>query len=102
MDWNSKENKKLIQAILGLKTAYEARGFLRDLMTTKEIEEFGKRLQVAEMLSENIPYTTIEKKTGLSSTTIARVSKWLSNGMGGYKSVIKRLHHHSNFVARGD
>lgn len=102
MDWNSKENKRLIQAILGLKTYDEVGNFLSDLMTTKEIEEFGKRLQAAELLSENVPYTTIEKKTGLSSTTIARVSKWLSNGMGGYKAVINKMHRHTNSVARGD
>jgi len=102
MDWNDRENKRLIQAILELRNAGEARGFLRDLMTTKEIEEFGKRLQAAELLSEDVPYTTIEKETGLSSTTIARVSKWLSNGMGGYKSVIKKLHRHSSSGAKGD
>jgi TrpR-related protein YerC/YecD len=102
MDWKSKESKRLVRAILGLKTPDEVTNFLRDLMTEKEIDEFGKRLQVAELLSENVPYTTIEKKTGLSSATIARVSKWLSNGMGGYKSVIRKLRHHANFVARGD
>ena len=102
MDWNSKENRRLIRAILGLKTSGEVGNFLRDLMTTKEIEEFGKRLQAAELLSEDVPYTTIKKETGLSSTTIARVSKWLKGKEGGYKSVIKKLHHSSRSRARGD
>ena len=101
MDWNSKENERLIKAILALKTSDGAKRFLRDLMTENEIEEFGKRLQTAEMLSENIPYSVIEKKTGLSSTTIARVSKWLNNGMGGYKPVINKMHHASIPRARG-
>jgi len=101
MDWNSKENERLIKAILTLETPGEARRFLRDLMTENEIEEFEKRLQTAEMLSENVPYSVIEKKTGLSSTTIARVSKWLNNGMGGYKSVISKMHHASIPRARG-
>lgn len=91
MDW--KENNRLIQAILSLKTEDEARRFLRDLMTANEILEFSKRLKAAEMLSEKSPYLLIEKSTGLSSTTIARVSKWLNGEEGGYRTVINKLHH---------
>ncbi len=102
MDWNNKENKILIQAILALKTPDEANRFLRDLMTEGEIEEFSKRLQVAELLTQNVPYSVIEEKTGLSSTTVARVSKWLKGKGGGYRSVINKLHHHNSIqVGRG-
>ena len=96
MDWNSKENKQLIRAILSLKTSDEAKRFLRDLMTEKEIVEFSKRLQTAEMLTAKTPYSVIEQKTGLSSTTVARVSKWLNGKEGGYKTIISRLHHHNS------
>jgi len=101
MNWNTKENECLIQAVLALKTPDEARRFLRDLMTQGEIEEFGKRLKAAEMLSEKIPYSVIEEKTGLSSTTIARVSKWLNGKEGGYRSVINKLHHTPIQAGRG-
>ncbi len=101
MDWNNKENTRLIKAILALETPDETRRFLRDLMTENEIEEFGKRLQTAGLLLENVPYSVIEEKTGFSSTTVARVSKWLNNGMGGYKSIINKLHHTSIPRARG-
>lgn len=90
-----------MQTILALETPDEVGRFLRDLMTEKEIEEFGKRLQTAELLSENVPYSVIEKKTGLSSTTIARVSKWLKGKEGGYRSVIRKLHHRPVSRARG-
>ncbi|MFA6521816.1 MAG: YerC/YecD family TrpR-related protein [Candidatus Gracilibacteria bacterium] len=96
MDWNSNQNKTLLQAILALKTPDEAKRFLRDLMTEGEIEEFGKRLRAAEMLTQKIPYAVIEEKTGLSSTTVARVSKWLNGKEGGYKTIISRLHHHNS------
>jgi len=96
MDWNSRENKQFIQAILALETPDEVRRFLRDLMTENEIEEFVKRLQTAELLIANVPYSAIEKKTGLSSTTVARVSKWLNGDEGGYRTIINRLHHHTN------
>jgi len=100
MDWKSKGNQRLIQAILALKTENEAGRFLRDLMTEKEIEEFAKRLKAAEMLTEKIPYSTIEKETGLSSTTVARVAKWLNGKGGGYKIIINKLHHHNSIQSR--
>ena len=102
MNWNSKESKKLIQAILALETAQEGRDFLRDILTEKEITETAKRLQAAEMLLQNIPYSVIEKETGFSSTTVARVSKWLNTGAGGYKNILGKLHHgNSTQVKRG-
>ena len=93
MNWKREENNRLVQAILMLDNPKETRCFLRDLMTEKEIVEFANRLRVAEMLSNNIPYSTIEQKTGLSSTTVARVSRWLNGKQGGYRLIIKKLHH---------
>ncbi len=100
MDWKRQENKALIDAVLALKTANEAERFLRDLLTEEEIAEFAKRFQTAELLSANVPYSQIQKKTGLSSTTIARVSKWLQGELGGYRLIINRLHHHAR-ASRG-
>ena len=102
MDWNKRKNKQLIRALLSLKTPDEARRFLRDLLTPDEIDEFSKRFQTAEMLTKKVPYSVIEKKTGLSSTTVARVSKWLNGPEGGYRRIIGRMHHRSIPIARGD
>lgn len=100
MDWKQPRNKQLLDAVLALQNADEARRFFRDLMTEGEIEEFAKRLQAAEMLDADTPYTSIKKATGLSSTTIARVSKWLQGELGGYRLIIDRLHHHAS-ASRG-
>jgi len=92
--FSKREDKKiieLIEAILLLKDKNEARRFLRDLLTESELVEFGNRWKAARMLSKKILYTEIIKETGLSSTTIARVSDWLSGGMGGYKLILKRI-----------
>ena len=93
MNWNTPENNQLVQAILALENDSEAKSFLRDLMTEKEIAEFSKRLQAAEMLVKKIPYLIIEQQTGLSSATVARVAKWLNGQEGGYRTIIDRLHH---------
>lgn len=82
--------------MITIETPDEARRFLRDLMTEGEILDFAKRLETAELLSQKVPYSEIEKKTGFSSTTVARVSKWLNSGEGGYKTIISKLHHHTN------
>ncbi len=100
MDWKRKENKRLIQAILALKTDNEAKLFLRDLLTEKEIKEFANRLKAAEMLMQKVSYSTIEKETGLSSTTVARVAKWLNGKEGGYKMIIGKLHHRNSTQSR--
>jgi TrpR-related protein YerC/YecD len=99
--WINKESDSLFRAILALENIKETRNFFRDLLTEEEIFEFSRRWKVAQMLSNNIPYSKIEKETGMSSTTIARVSKWLNSGMNGYKTILKRLknnnsvNHHS-------
>lgn len=65
--------------------------FLRDLLSEKEIIEFSKRFEVAKMLQDKVPYTKIEEKTGMSSTTIARVSKFLFWENNWYFQAIKKL-----------
>src|SRR3990167_8045941 len=94
IDWNKKENKQLIEAVLALKNADEAERFLRDLMTEGEIKEFSNRLEAASLLSKDVQYNTIIEDTGLSSTTIARISKWLKGSLGGYRLILSRLSKH--------
>lgn len=96
MKLNTPQINSLISAFLTVDNSQEMRKFLRDLLTEEEITEFAKRWQAAQMLNKAVPYTTIVAKTGLSSTTVARVAKWLKTGTGGYGLVLARLGHHSN------
>ncbi len=86
-----KDIDDLFMAITRLESLEECRKFLRDLLTETEIREFAERWKVARMLSQGVPYTTIEDETGLSSRTIARVHKWLKQGKGGYTMMLKRF-----------
>jgi TrpR-related protein YerC/YecD len=104
IDWDDKKIDALARAVLALKNKAEAKKFLRDLLTADEIQEFANRWQAARMLSENKSYATIRGKTGLSPRTIARISSWLKNGMGGYRLMLRRLaanHHSSSPVGKG-
>jgi TrpR-related protein YerC/YecD len=89
-NWKNQYSTSLFKVILKLKNINEVSNFFRDLLTEKEIVEFSQRWRVAKMLNKKIPYYQIEKETGLSSTTIARINKWLKTGTGGYKTMINR------------
>lgn len=91
--WNNPQTNELYRAVLALKNRGEARQFLRDLLTEDELIEFGKRWQAAQLLDGGVPYTEIVATTGLSSRTVARISRWLTRGMGGYRLMLQRLHH---------
>ncbi len=64
---------------------------LEDLFTIREIRETSQRLAVARLLAAGKSYAMIEQATGASATTIARVSKCLSYGTGGYAAALKIL-----------
>jgi TrpR-related protein YerC/YecD len=102
---DDKKIKELMDAILCLKTPNEVWRFLRDLLTEAELIEAGRRWKAARMLETKNLYTEIEKETKLSSTTVARVSKWLNNGKNGYKLVLKRIgnkqHHNLSSLRKG-
>jgi TrpR-related protein YerC/YecD len=85
------DKKALYEAILSLRSPDEARKFFRDLLTETEIEELAERWKTARMLAGGTPYTKILEETGMSSTTVARVARWVKKGTGGYRIVLKRM-----------
>jgi TrpR-related protein YerC/YecD len=87
---NNKDIEELYKAILTLETQEEAKAFFRDLLTEVEIKEITERWKVARMIASGEPYTKIIEETGLSSTTVARVSKWVKSGTGGYQRALRR------------
>ncbi len=64
---------------------------LEDMFTIREIRESSQRLSVARMLDEGKSYAKIAEATGASATTIARVSKCLGYGSGGYRAALDVL-----------
>lgn len=85
------EENRLFAAFGSLCDANEARAFLLDVCSPKEIEDLAQRLQVATLLSAGCSYVDVSRKTGASSTTVSRVSKCLNGEVGGYRTVLSRL-----------
>ena len=82
--------KELYDELLKLETAEEAEKFLDDLCTIKELEAMCQRLKAAKMLLNGKTYNEIVEETEISSATLARVSKCVRYGDGGYKTIIEK------------
>lgn len=84
MDLRTREVDDLLEVFAGLDDPDKVFALLEDLFTPREIKDTSQRLEVARLLQGGQSYTEIEKMTGASATTIARVSKALNYGAGGY------------------
>lgn len=89
--FDTPEGEEFLKAITKLRTTNEVAEFFSDLFTPAEARTFVSRWKAAMMLFQKIPYLDIQKETGLSSATVARVSQALQYGTGGLEKVINRL-----------
>lgn len=81
----------LYAAVLQLETVGEVESFFFDLCTPAELEGLVDRWRVAQMLVRKIPYRQIAAETKVSTATIVRVARFLNNGNGGYRTIMRRL-----------
>jgi len=65
--------------------------FLMDSMSEKELLKWALKFNIAKMLDQWISYERIEKKTWMSSATIAKISKSLNGENLWYKNAINIL-----------
>lgn len=85
-----RDYKELFEEILKLETIEECEKFFDDLCTINELEAMLQRIKAAKMLLEEKTFQEVVKETGISSATLARVSKCIKYGDGGYKSIIEK------------
>jgi TrpR-related protein YerC/YecD len=83
--------RNLCVALAALETADEVRSFLRDLCTPAELQAMADRWAVVDPLKRSMPYRKIHELTGVSTTTIGRVARFLTGGNGGYATAAKRV-----------
>ena len=95
-DIRTPEVEQLLSAFGSLATNDERFSFLVDVCTVREIEEMSQRLEVARLLGSGQPYAAVHAATGASTTTVARVSRALNHGEGGYRTVLDRLNSHAD------
>lgn len=83
----------LADALVSISDRDEARSFLVDLCTPSEMHTLAERWHVARLLDAGeMTYREIHDATGVSTTTIVRVARFLrQEGNGGYRGVLDRL-----------
>ena len=83
----------LCRALTLLQTEQEARRFLFDLATPGEIAALAERWRVARLLAAGEKsYREISAETGVSTTTVTRVARFLSQEPHqGYRLVLDRF-----------
>ena len=81
----------LFKVIAAIESDSQARAFLNDLCTPKEIDTLIERWEVAKLLStKQYSYREIASQLGASTATEKRVARFLFNENNeGYKSLIK-------------
>jgi uncharacterized protein YerC len=91
MYWNISDKERLIAAFCVAESDEDIAIFLADLFTAGEIDLCEKRLKAACLIKDGAPYSQIHSITGLSSNTIARISKQLRNKKGGFQRIMELL-----------
>lgn len=85
--------RELCRALLLVETEQQAESLLRDLCTPAEIRTLAERWHVARLLdSTDLSYRDIHDETGVSTTTIVRVARFLrQEPHQGYRAILDRL-----------
>lgn len=81
---------ELYEQFLKLETLEECELFFDDLCTIKELDSMLQRIKAAKMLLEDKTFIEVTNATKISSATLARVSKCIKYGDGGYKNIIEK------------
>jgi len=95
-DTHIETRKDLALALSSVKTAEEMERFLIDLCTPAELRALAERWHVAQMLDAGEKsYREINALTGVSTTTIGRVARFLKDEPHqGYRTVLDRMQGH--------
>jgi len=82
---------KLEKVIHSLGSEKDVQKFLKDLLSPKEYESLRERWKVVQLLEKKMPYREISEKLGVSTATVTRVARCLSNPDSGYKMALEVL-----------
>ena len=85
--------EELAEALVQIKDVTDAKAVLADLCTPAEIHTLAERWHVAKVLEAGeLTYREIHEATGVSTTTIVRVARFLrQENNGGYRLLLDRV-----------
>lgn len=90
---NKKIQTDLAIALTSINAAKDMEQFLIDLCTPAELRALSERWHVAQLLDKGtFSYRDINAQTGVSTTTIGRVARFLKDEPhGGYRTVLDNM-----------
>ena len=83
----------LADALVAIDNRVQAGAFLADLCTPAEVQSLAERWHVAQLLdADELTYRQIHDATGVSTTTIVRVARFLrQEDNEGYRALLDRI-----------
>ena len=92
MTYDDPEFAALWETVAALQSPEEVKRFLVDLCTPSELGSMAERWRIAKLLDAGeLSYRQIAAKVGASTTTVARVARFLRDEpWGGYRLMIDR------------
>jgi len=89
---NLRRRQQLAKALFSAKDTAELERFLVDLCTPAELRALSERWHIAKLLDKgDLSYREINTQTGVSTTTIGRVARFLNEEPHqGYRAILDR------------
>jgi uncharacterized protein YerC len=81
----------LYTAAASVKGRDAVKQFLKDLLTHSERIMLGRRIWIARLLMQGVPYEVIAQKLRVGMGTIHRVDRWLHDQFPGFEKAIHGL-----------
>ena len=88
---DTKNLRQLMEAILAIDSVDDCRRFFADLCTPAELQSLADRWCVAQLIDKGVPYRQIYDQTGVSTATVTRVARSLTQGQDGYRRALDRM-----------
>lgn len=79
-EWRQKEIEKLLEAVAKTRTEAEVEELFDCILTTREINDMAKRLEIRTMLKEGKSYLEIRDVMRVSPNIVSRVSNQIGYG----------------------
>lgn len=80
---------ELAETIISLKEKNLTLAFLKNILTSAELDEIATRLQIVKLLKKGVPQREVAEKLGVSIGTVSRGARELKYGKPGFKQVLK-------------
>jgi TrpR family transcriptional regulator, trp operon repressor len=75
-----KSLKILIELFLEIDNKEDLENLFKGLLTSNEVEEFARRIEIVRLIKQKVPHHEIAKKLGIGVATVTRGSKEVKLG----------------------